>query len=1563
MLHTGDGCVDGNLAIEEKALVPAFELDMSSVIFASTASAATTTGALSINEAFTLRYGMDRKVSALVSYDKSKVTLSGVWPGIKLVVQNKDGANAKLIMMQKEVSATDMGVDTFANCKVWLEYTNDSERKTYATLATEEQGYDVNITASDGLTVTNGVQGVVQGSAITDITVAVADGYYLPNGYTNNIQGLNGLNVKDVTQTGFTISGTPTNDVNIVLEARRDQFVVEGGEKDVDYTYQNGILTFVKDGDYVLKHPSGIIDTSDRVVIANNFNGSLTLDNISINLGGVPCIDVASDANLKLIIRGKNTLGVHSHDPAAIQFMNVAENGSLTIDSEEPVGELNLHGCNGPGLGSPGYSDAYTKNIYIDGGIIDASSAYCSAIGSHNDKNPSEITINGGVVKGGKIGSRDVSSNTGSKVIINGGYIQNNINVEAEINGGFVTGIIEDKEIKNSKGEIVYKTDITLESNSVKSLKVDGKDYNFPTQSGIDKISVYLPQGEHILTQEDYDGNTYEYKVIIGNDGTVKHVNAWEIDLTINGWTYGQNANEPSAKSKFGGVVFSYSDKKDGNYTNIVPSNAGTYYVKATVAETENYTGLESAPVPFEIKKANSSIKFKDGISFNKVYDTDTVVVKEEQIEKTGSTGTVSFTFEKKVNDEWKNVETPTEAGKYRVTATLAGDNNHIPATSKPLEFTISKANSTVTITTQSLNKAYDGKVVATPEYEKTGSDGKVTVKWQKNTGTNENPKWEDLKSAPSTVGTYRVVVELAENDSYTSASATKEFTISKADNAWTEELSITDWIYNEKENVPTAKAQYGKVTFTYSAEKNGTYTNEVPKNAGTYYVKATVVGTENYTNLESVKSFKIAKAETILAFERENIDKTYDKNAISEPMVTKKGSGKDTVFEWYIANGSDWKKLDSAPTDVGKYKVVASVKEDTNHNGTSIEKKFSISMADNKWTNGLSIKDWTYGEDASFPSAEAKYGDVVYIYSDSEDGAYTSDLPVNAGTWYVKASVAGTTNYTGLESAPVPFEIKKANSSIKFKDGISFNKVYDTDTVVVKEEQIEKTGSTGTVSFTFEKKVNDEWKNVETPTEAGKYRVTATLAGDNNHIPATSKPLEFTISKANSTVTITTQSLNKAYDGKVVATPEYEKTGSDGKVTVKWQKNTGTNENPKWEDLKSAPTNVGKYKVVVTLDGNGNYNSASKELEFTISKTTENTWTEKLSIKGWTYKEQANKPSAKVKFGTVTYTYSDKENGTYTSDVPSNAGTYYVKATVAGNENYTGLESVVPFEIKKADPVLKALNTLTIEEGKTLKSLSLPEGYKWKNPDYVCKDLGTYTYKAVYTPKDSVNYNVLDVEVSVKVIAKSIETSPVVTPSITNNSHNNNNTYVGNGGSTTSSVLNELNEVVNKGEYKAYKKAYTKESYDNYLDAFENAEKVLNNKNSSKEEIKIALDKLNEAILSLKVDKTKLESSLVEFEKLDADKYSEASYIKLKDALDKAKSVMEDKEASAEEIARAIDELNEAYSSLQTVEPTVTEPEKTSVGKLALITTVATVTVAGGSYLWILLKKSRGMK
>lgn len=616
-----------------------------------------------------------------------------------------------------------------------------------------------------------------------------------------------------------------------------------------------------------------------------------------------------------------------------------------------------------------------------------------------------------------------------------------------------------------------------------------------------------------------------------------------------------------------------------------------------------------------------------------------------------------------------------------------------------------------------------------------------------------------------------------------------------------------------------------------------------------------------------------------------------------------------------------------------------------------------------NEWLMYPSIEEWIYGEERKTPTATAKYGTAKFVYCDKEDGTYTEDVPTNPGTYYLKGIVEADHmrgQYSGLESDPIEFKILKKNSSINFNEGVDFNKTYDGKQVVVSDELVNKTGSTGNVSFVFEKKEDNAWVSLsEAPSGAGTYRVKAILNEDDEYAIATSDPVEFTILKANSDITITSV-LDKTYDGNKVDEPTYQTSGSNGLVSINYQEYKDNN----WSDLTKAPTNVGKYRVVVKVDEDTNNNSASDTKEFTISQA-DNTWADELTITGWTYGQTPNKPSASSTFGTAKYTYSESENGSYVDTVPTKAGTYYVKAEVIGNENYKGLVTeVVEFTISKADPVLKSLSTLTIEQGKTLSNLGLPEGYKWKNPNYECKDLGTHTYKALFTPKDSVNYNTLDVDVSVNVIAKTEVNNP--TPSVDSNVINNNNTnsYIANGGSNTSSVLNELKEVVNKGEYKSYEKAYTKESYDNYLDAFENAEKVLNNKNSSKEEIKDALDKLNEAISNLKVDKSNLQASLVEFEELDSKKYSEASYKVLLSAIEKAKAIMEDEKASPEEIVNAIEELNNAYSSLQSAEPKVEAPKKSSVGKVALITTVTAVVVAGGgSYLWILLKKFRGMK
>lgn len=207
---------------------PAFELNSSTILFASAVPSATSTGNLTLQDtdgdgAFTLRYDAGKYSknlgSAVISYDESKVILTDVPNGTYLVAQNSNGAYAKQITNETEVSASGMNLDNFANCKIWLETTDTANRITYAALAEKEQETTVNIVAGAGLNITseNGVQKVVPNTAITNIIVEAVDGYFLPDGYEDGIQGLNGLTVTNITKNGFTILGTPASDVNITL--------------------------------------------------------------------------------------------------------------------------------------------------------------------------------------------------------------------------------------------------------------------------------------------------------------------------------------------------------------------------------------------------------------------------------------------------------------------------------------------------------------------------------------------------------------------------------------------------------------------------------------------------------------------------------------------------------------------------------------------------------------------------------------------------------------------------------------------------------------------------------------------------------------------------------------------------------------------------------------------------------------------------------------------------------------------------------------------------------------------------------------------------------------------------------------------------------------------------------------------------------------------------------------------------------------------------------------------------------------------------------------------------
>ena len=264
--------------------------------------------------------------------------------------------------------------------------------------------------------------------------------------------------------------------------------------------------------------------------------------------------------------------------------------------------------------------------------------------------------------------------------------------------------------------------------------------------------------------------------------------------------------------------------------------------------------------------------------------------------------------------------------------------------------------------------------------------------------------------------------------------------------NEFTQPLAITGWTYGETANTPTAVAKYGTIKYTYSNTADGTYTEEVPTNAGTYYVKATVEETADYSGLESnaveftilPKTINTAITQLTAPVKNE-VPQTeietdeYTATVVWSPEVTDKFVY-NTV---YTATITITPKTNYTVKGIAKNGYTVSGAETVTNEADSVTVKVVYPATENKnsneFTQPLAITGWTYGETANTPTAVAKYGTIKYTYSNTADGTYTEEVPTNAGTYYVKATVEETADYSGLESNAVEFTIlpKTINTAI----------------------------------------------------------------------------------------------------------------------------------------------------------------------------------------------------------------------------------------------------------------------------------------------------------------------------------------------------------------------------------------------------------------------------------------------------------------------------------------------------------------------------------------------------
>ncbi len=120
-----------------------------------------------------------------------------------------------------------------------------------------------------------------------------------------------------------------------------------------------------------------------------------------------------------------------------------------------------------------------------------------------------------------------------------------------------------------------------------------------------------------------------------------------------------------------------------------------------------------------------------------------------------------------------------------------------------------------------------------------------------------------------------------------------------------------------------------------------------------------------------------------------------------------------------------------------------------------------------------------------------------------------------------------------------------------------------------------------------------------------------------------------------------------------------------------------------------------------------------------------------------------------------VSFTWYQKKGDTWEKigGAPKNAGSYKVEALVAADDNYNSAATEKLFEIKKAIPSYTLPQELLIKQGEALSSVQLPTGFIWVDPAQKAETLGAQTFKAIFTPTDTMNYESVEVNIHLNVV------------------------------------------------------------------------------------------------------------------------------------------------------------------------------------------------------------------
>lgn len=826
----------------------------------------------------------------------------------------------------------------------------------------------------------------------------------------------------------------------------------------------------------------------------------------------------------------------------------------------------------------------------------------------------------------------------------------------------------------------------------------------------------YYKDGAKVTDTSDF--GTYEVKVSVAEGNNYNAVNGLKVgefsvtkatldiaEITVDdpeNNVYDGTPKTPTVNIPTGaGTAKEIKYYKDGaEVTN--PTDAGIYTVKITTENATNYADITTLTEvgTFTIEKADiNPSKITVTPDAEKTYDgnpSTATAVLDTTVQ--GATDvTIDVTY---VDEDGHTVTSPTDAGTYTIKVSSNGGANYNPltVTAKTETIVINK----VALSADDIQCTLPANLV----YDNTSKKATITVSKDLGNGKTLTVDADDITitykdaegnivSDPKNAGTYTIDVSVSAGKNYEALTAVgvETYTVEKA-TLVVGDFEITGMPAGGSKQhdgiaVSVTAAQKSHITETLNAEVQYYLSTDTehallsaPGGVGTYIVKLKVTEGTNYkaANLD-LGTFTI----TPKGFDPSKIKYTntaeYDGTNKDNSTVNIYIDG-DTLAT--IADVKFYKDgAEVNAKNVGTYTVKADITTtESGHVGvievgtfTITAKPITVKIQDETMVYGEDLTTIRVNDDVAVCAGDNINDIITYELSAKTVGEQTIIGKVKDTKTAKNYNVTFTNGKCTITKKPITVQIGNTSSVYTGTEPT----LPDTSTLVtIPDGAIVGTDDLG-ITLTKASGV-----------DAGDYDITATYTNANYNITFENKEDNtkatgtYTITKA----TLTSEDFNKdlpagdvTFGTAVTVNPTYKAgitTLDAGAITVKYYKKEDDTEVPN-------PTAVGTYVVKVSTPGGTNYYPADgstdsegntyEEItlgEFSIVRSSELPTITVTAPADNTYDGTKKEPTVTIPAGTgnSTITYYKKEDGSEVTD-PIDAGTYIVKVSTDGGENY----------------------------------------------------------------------------------------------------------------------------------------------------------------------------------------------------------------------------------------------------------------------------------------------------